>query len=191
MLRFSGLVITIALIIYIVFLLWRWLKKHDTKKTIFFKTCFYVYTCGVIKFTMFPIMLDSFLIEDTKKYATGSYMNLIPFNSIGEMFMEGREYASFQIVANFIMFVPLGILLPLCFPKLTWKSVFAISFIATVGIEFAQLLQDLIYQAPFKFVDIDDVILNFSGGIFGYIVYVIIRPLLRKMNLCPIVEKNS
>ncbi|HBM3601517.1 TPA: VanZ family protein, partial [Listeria innocua] len=33
MLRFSGLVITIALIIYIVFFLWRWLKKHDTKKT--------------------------------------------------------------------------------------------------------------------------------------------------------------
>lgn len=87
MLRFSGLVITIALIIYVVFFLWRWLKMHDTKKTIFFKTCFYVYTCGVIKFTMFPIMLDSFLIEDTKKYVTGSYMNLIPFNSIGEMFM--------------------------------------------------------------------------------------------------------
>ncbi|EAG5735256.1 VanZ family protein [Listeria monocytogenes] len=107
------------------------------------------------------------------------------FNSISEMFIAERESAAFQIVANIIMFVPLGMLLPLCYPKLRWKSVFAISFIATVGIELAQLLQDLIYQSPFKFVDIDDVILNFSGGIIGYMIFVMFRPLLRKMGLYP------
>ncbi|EIT1885869.1 VanZ family protein, partial [Listeria monocytogenes] len=126
-----------------------------------------------------------FLIEDTKIFVTGPYMNLIPFNSISEMFIAGRESAAFQIVANIIMFVPLGMLLPLCYPKLKWKNVFAISFIATVGIELAQLLQDLIYQSPFKFVDIDDVILNFSGGIIGYMIFVMFRPLLRKMGLYP------
>ncbi|EAG7542311.1 TPA: VanZ family protein, partial [Listeria monocytogenes] len=51
--------------------------------------------------------------------------------------------------------------------------------------ELAQLLQDLIYQSPFKFVDIDDVILNFSGGIIGYMIFVMFRPLLRKMGLYP------
>ncbi|EKI8895576.1 VanZ family protein, partial [Listeria monocytogenes] len=38
---------------------------------------------------------------------------------------------------------------------------------------------------PFKFVDIDDVILNFSGGIIGYMIFVMFRPLLRKMELYP------
>ncbi|POQ87849.1 VanZ family protein, partial [Listeria monocytogenes] len=145
----------------------------------------YVYACGVIKYTIFPLMLNAFLIEDTKIFVTGPYMNLIPFNSISEMFIAERESVAFQIVANIIMFVPLGMLLPLCYPKLRWKIVFAISFIATVGIELAQLLQDLIYQSPFKFVDIDDVILNFSGGIIGYMIFVMFRPLLRKMGLYP------
>ncbi|MCR00444.1 VanZ family protein, partial [Listeria monocytogenes] len=185
MLRFSGLVMTIALIVYIVFFLLRWLKRREKLEMIIFKTCLYVYACGVIKYTIFPLMLNPFLIEDTKIFVTGPYMNLIPFNSISEMFIAGRESAAFQIVANIIMFVPLGMLLPLCYPKLKWKSVFAISFIATVGIELAQLLQDLIYQSPFKFVDIDDVILNFSGGIIGYMIFVMFRPLLRKMGLYP------
>ncbi len=69
--------------------------------------------------------------------------------------------------------------------KIKMEKCFAISFIATVGIELAQLLQDLIYQSPFKFVDIDDVILNFSGGIIGYMIFVMFRPLLRKMGLYP------
>lgn len=52
-------------------------------------------------------MLNAFLIEDTKIFVTGPYMNLIPFNSISEMFIAERESAAFQIVANIIMFVPL------------------------------------------------------------------------------------
>ncbi|MBC1979514.1 VanZ family protein [Listeria marthii] len=183
MLRFSGLVMTIAFLVYIVFFLLRWLKRREKLEMIIFKTCFYVYVCGVIKFTIFPLMLDASLIEDTKIYVTGSYMNLIPFNSIREMFMPGGGYATFQIVANFILFVPLGMLLPLCYPKMTWKSVFAISIFATAGIESAQLIQDLIYQAPFKFVDIDDVILNFSGGVAGFLVFLLCRPLLKKVGL--------
>ncbi|MBC2191702.1 VanZ family protein [Listeria sp. FSL L7-0229] len=183
MLRFSGLVMTIALLVYIVFFLLRWLKRREKLEMIIFKTCLYVYICGVIKFTIFPLMLDAVLIEDTKLFVTGSYINLVPFNSIKEIFMTGREHAAFQIVANFILFVPLGILLPLCYPKMTWKSVFAISLLATVGIESAQLIQDLIYQAPFKFVDIDDVILNFSGGVAGFLIFILCRPLLKKLGL--------
>lgn len=80
MLRFSGLVMTIALLVYIVFFLLRWLKRREKLEMIIFKTCLYVYVCGVIKFTIFPLMLDAALIEDTKIYVTGSYMNLIPFN---------------------------------------------------------------------------------------------------------------
>ncbi len=66
---------------------------------------------------------------------------------------------------------------------MTWKHVFLISLFATVGIELTQLLQDIIYQSLFKFVDIDDIILNFSGGIFGYLVFILLRPLLREMGL--------
>ncbi|HAO6322752.1 TPA: VanZ family protein, partial [Listeria monocytogenes] len=85
MLRFSGLVMTIALIVYIVFFLLRWLKRREKLEMIIFKTCLYVYACGVIKYTIFPLMLNPFLIEDTKIFVTGPYMNLIPFNSISEM----------------------------------------------------------------------------------------------------------
>lgn len=71
----------------------------------------------------------------------------------------------------------------MCYQKMIWKNVFLICFCATVGIELVQLLQDIIYQSPFKFVDIDDIILNFSGGIFGYLVFILLRPLLKKMEL--------
>ncbi|EDN8705111.1 VanZ family protein, partial [Listeria monocytogenes] len=45
MLRFSGLVMTIALIVYIVFFLLRWLKRREKLEMIIFKTCLYVYAC--------------------------------------------------------------------------------------------------------------------------------------------------
>ncbi|WP_048627032.1 VanZ family protein [Listeria ivanovii] len=183
MLTFSILVMMVALIVYIIFFLLRWLKKKEKFEIIIFKTCLYIYCCGVIKYTIFPIMVQPFLIEDTKKYITGPYMNLIPFKTISEMFIYSTDSDIFQVIANFIIFVPLGMILPLCYQKMTWKHVFLISLFATVGIELTQLLQDIIYQSPFKFVDIDDIILNFSGGIFGYLVFILLRPLLRKMGL--------
>ncbi|PWR43479.1 antibiotic resistance protein VanZ, partial [Listeria monocytogenes] len=41
MLRFSGLVLTIALIVYIVFFLFRWLKRRENLVMIIFITCLY------------------------------------------------------------------------------------------------------------------------------------------------------
>lgn len=117
MLTFSLLAIIVAFIVYIVFFLLRWLKKREKFEIIIFKTCLYVYCCGVIKYTIFPIMLQPFLIEDTKKYITGPYMNIIPFKTISDMFLYSSESDVFQVNANFIMFVPLGMILPLCVIK--------------------------------------------------------------------------
>ncbi|WP_163652199.1 VanZ family protein [Listeria sp. PSOL-1] len=186
MLTFSVLVIAIAIVIYLCFFLVRWIHKKEKIENIIFKTCLYVYSCGVIKYTLFPVLISSQLLKDRAEDITGPFFNLIPFHTINEIFSIRINIESImQIVLNIVLFVPLGILLPLCFNKISWKTVFLIGLSTSICIELIQLMQNIIYQAPFKFTDIDDIMLNVFGNVIGYVLFLTCKPLFQRLGLCP------
>lgn len=76
---------------------------------------------------------------------------------------ELREYERFEVLANVALFVPLGALLPIFWRKLSWWAADLICLGATVAIEFVQPLFNGI-------CDLDDVITNALGGVFGCIL---------------------
>jgi len=92
-------------------------------------------------------------------------INLRPFL----MFKQFR-LGSTQVVGNFIMLLPLGIYVPLLFPKLSgFFKVLIVCFLVSVSIELMQLI------TSYRSSDIDDVILNTSGSVIGYLIYKFIK----------------
>ena len=74
-----------------------------------------------------------------------------------------------NILGNIILFMPLGIFLPLFFPKYSLKRIIVLAFICSLSIELVQLIGRQF--GNYRTVDIDDIILNTIGAILGFIIY--------------------
>jgi len=109
-----------------------------------------------------PLIFDSSKILPLR-------INLIPLVRLSD------QYAGWQmnIIGNITMFIPVGIIWPLCFKKLNniWKTLLAGAGFSLI-IEITQLA---FYQ---RSTDIDDLILNTSGVLIGALLYFGIRKLI-------------
>ena len=99
------------------------------------------------------------------------WLNLIPIVHLFDIY-DGWKL---NVFGNIAMFIPVGIVWPVCFKKLdtVGKTVLA-GFIFTLSIEISQLL---FYE---RCSDIDDIILNTAGTFIGALLYFGIRKLIRK-----------
>lgn len=89
--------------------------------------------------------------------------NLVPFKEILRYDIGGRLFVK-NIIGNVIMFIPYGLFLSMYADiKKPIKAVLTV-LIASVSIETTQLLIGRIF-------DIDDIILNVSGGMIGFLMY--------------------
>lgn len=90
-------------------------------------------------------------------------LNLIPFADIGSN--------TLQYIENMILFLPLGLLLPLLFPryqKLRYCVLYC--FLFSLAVELWQLFS-------FRVTDSDDLIMNTLGAVAGYGIFSLIRRL--------------
>jgi glycopeptide antibiotics resistance protein len=105
------------------------------------------------------------------------HANVKPFSTIYLFYRSKRlreEYKYDNLGGNIIGFVPLGILFPALF--LAFRSFWRVAlvcFCISLLFETTQLLTGL------GSFDVDDIILNTTGGIVGYIVYIILRRIMR------------
>lgn len=92
--------------------------------------------------------------------------NLIPFRSISvqlERISEG--WARYNLLGNIVPFIPFGFLLPLVFDKInTFWKVISVGFVVDLCFEVFQ------YLTKTGSFDVDDIILNMTGIILGYLL---------------------
>ena len=100
-------------------------------------------------------------------------LNLMPFRTLRLFFgllRDHRPYlvraALINLLGNVVMFVPLGLFLPLIFTRLRklWRTLFTVTLLIAV-VEIAQLFTLL------GSCDVDDLILNLLGAALGYGIY--------------------
>ena len=129
----------------------------------------YIYLAFVFYFTLMPIITSLPFIFNHPY----SPMNLIPFIDIS---LQRGDFMQ-QIGLNVIMTIPFGILFPLT-KKGNEKFLKTVlyCFLLSLTIE---LLQPLING--FRSSDITDLITNVSGGILGYLLYLLFKPLITKV----------
>lgn len=99
----------------------------------------------------------------------GGAVNLIPFqsikNNLNDILSEHSLWSAVNLFGNILLFVPLGICLPIIFDKLRNFSLFAIAAITfLVAVEIAQNVTQT------GSTDIDDFILNFGGAILAWLI---------------------
>lgn len=114
-----------------------------------------------------------------ERLRTGVGVNFVPFKTIRNYIRHssGFNFAMINIAGNIVMFVPWGLCLPLLWRKCrsVWKVMLA-SVMLPIFIEFCQLFIG-------RSVDIDDVILNFAGGMLGGLLYFILSRLFPKIDV--------
>lgn len=97
------------------------------------------------------------------------FLNLRPFVWVTETYEMGVQKMLKQLLSNVGMFIPLGLLLPMCFPKLRrfYKTALVVLAVTT-SIETLQYFMG-------RSADIDDVIMNLAGGMLGYLAFFLLN----------------
>ena len=102
--------------------------------------------------------------------------NFTPFKTIRMYIDYAYMLNSFEnLVGNILVFVPFGFLLPYVWKKAGNFFVMLLNaFIFVLGIEVFQLF------SAFGAFDVDDIILNCMGAVWGYLFYLIVEAIRRK-----------
>jgi glycopeptide antibiotics resistance protein len=92
--------------------------------------------------------------------------NLVPFHTLGIYWRNlGSEFWLRNLFGNLALLLPLGLLGPIALPALDrWWRIALVALLCSVAIELIQL------AVPDRSADIDDVIVNVAGALFGYAI---------------------
>ena len=124
-----------------------------------------------------------FFSEDYGRDVVTSYYryNFIPFKEIRRFYIYrdvvGIRAFLANLFGNVLAFMPFGFFMPILRLRLRkWYCMLGMTFLLSLMIEITQLLTRVVS------FDVDDLILNTSGGILGYLLFYIINKVRRKWN---------
>ena len=126
---------------------------------------FACYASVVLSLTFLPLPFWRFMFSPNPSH--------YDFNSTLLAMLRGEhtiyQWGLTMLIANVLMFVPLGFLMPVLWRQ-TWWQTLLIALAATLCIELIQPFFD-------RSFDIDDIFLNFAGGAIGLLLSAIPRAL--------------
>jgi glycopeptide antibiotics resistance protein len=91
--------------------------------------------------------------------------NLSPMKEISRNMYHLSGHGLINLVGNIALFIPFGIFLLLMSTRMTFIRVFLLSLGLSLSLECAQVLFEI------GTFDVDDLILNVSGGLIGFVVF--------------------
>ena len=112
-----------------------------------------VYAGGVVANTVFPI----FLVKPVSSAPWTAHLALVPL----------RDYEVADAVTNVLVFVPLGMLVPLLTARASWWRVVAAAAAFSLTIEVTQLVTAHLLGGG-HIADVDDLVFNVLGGVLGF-----------------------
>lgn len=136
------------------------------------KVLFVLYIAFIIYFLIFSDWYGRAGVQEDYRY------NLVLFREI-KRFWQYREqlglFAMFtNLFGNVIIFIPLGVFMPMASKRRNFFATTFYSFGLSLGVEVFQLISKV------GSFDVDDLLLNTVGGMIGYLCYVICCAIRRK-----------
>lgn len=134
------------------------------------------YAGAVVAVTLFPLPIERGMDPAQQAVSWGITINLVPFAGIARTVADAAQtgwwwsIATVIVGGNVLMFVPLGLMLPLLSARLRRLPSATLALAAcSAAIELAQLVVGLAVAGYlYRVVDVDDVILNVAGGLIGF-----------------------
>lgn len=112
-----------------------------------------------------------------RRMETGDQVNFVPFRMMRTFSLSRLEPFLINIVGNVVMFIPIGLCLPLLYKW--WQPAWKIAVIGLLAPLFIETVQFFIG----RWTDIDDILLNFTGVMAGYGVFLLIKKFTPKWAL--------
>lgn len=158
----SGVLLDLLVLVavYAAWLLPKW--RRLGKRPLLVYTLMYGCLAGIVRFTLMPVLAALPYCFDNPYIP----MHMAPFEDV---IHRHGDYVR-QIVLNVVLFLPFGVLQPLCDrcrgrrPRF-WRCLL-LALALSAGIEFVQPLLHV-----FRRADITDVITNTIGGVLGYALW--------------------
>ncbi|NBI61774.1 VanZ family protein [Clostridiales bacterium] len=164
------------LIFYIILLLILWLSCRKLKLG---AIKFVIYAAGLlyllllVQSTLFPIITGDFYPDLAFSQTEIRNLQLVPFSTI-TMMIENNNWMT-QVAGNVLLLLPVPFFLGFMRKRLIGLPQLLVSGLFSVGIEAAQLLENIICQYPNRAVDIDDILLNMLGILVGTLCVTILK----------------
>ena len=148
-------------------------KKGKAKYSLFTKAIMTYYFLILFNTAIFGFeVATGEMLQDIIKESRGySSFQFIPFFSIRSTY-EGAgtwEYPTIQIIGSILFLFPLAYSMRIL-KDMSVKKVFITCLIVDIGIEFIQMMTNIITRIPSHMVDIDDIILNMTGVVLALLV---------------------
>ncbi|MDI3311920.1 MAG: VanZ family protein, partial [Thermoanaerobacterium sp.] len=153
--------------VYFLFFYKRWIKRN--KKEFLLNTIMYVYVVMVLFVTVMPLTIP---LGGTNNLFMET-ANFIPFRDVTLNY----DGAFLEILLNIIMMIPFGFLYPILRRKGVIKTII-LTFMFSLIIECTQLLSAWWGLISSRTFDVTDLITNTLGGLIGFLVYTIFRPVI-------------
>jgi glycopeptide antibiotics resistance protein len=145
-------------------------KKSSYKTEILFFV-FVAYIVCVLIITLYPLAMTREKIPGAKGINFQPFVNtwkeLSSHSARGRSLVKSHTFEN--ITGNILLFLPLGILLPLLSVKLnSFRKIFLVALFFSSSIEIIQWFSRQV--GIYRSVDVDDVILNVLGSIIGFLI---------------------
>ncbi|MBQ8993797.1 MAG: VanZ family protein [Turicibacter sp.] len=134
---------------------------------------FVFYVLNVIRLAFFPLPINEAYIELLKQEVDCGVIierrhNLELFD-----FMKWDNLFHITTIGNFLMLIPLSFYCPILFNSRGWGLIRMIltGFFVSLTIELTQLSYDLLTGYAYRGFNVDDLMMNTLGVIFGFIIF--------------------
>lgn len=166
-----GLILLAIILFFWIFFRLVLATKQTSYKTELLFLLFVAYIACVLIITLYPLPMTRVKIAGVKGINFKPVVNTLA--EFSENAAKGRSLMTshtFQnLFGNILLFVPLGILLPLISAKLnSFIKIFLVALFFSASIEILQFFSR--EMRIYRSVDIDDVILNVIGAVGGFII---------------------
>lgn len=142
-------------------------KMVKSMKSFLFYTIFLFYIYLLLDLLIFKYISPMELFDSNRYFMRD--VNLIPFHTISNYLFGGFDVswsvASSNVFGNILIFIPLGIYLYILKKNMKLSTSLLWIFLTSLSAEMIQ------YILGVGSSDIDDIILNFSGGAIGILLY--------------------
>lgn len=157
-------VLLFSLVLYLPYPIMLWVEKR--RLPLVRHASLYLLACTAAMVLYATIFWYGFSLDFSVDY---HMLNLIPLSWLFEPYTMGVPRMLEQLALNIVMFVPLGLLLPVALPSLRrFRRTAAVCLAITLAIETLQYFTG-------RSADIDDVLLNLLGGMLGYALFALLR----------------
>lgn len=183
-------VIPITLLVGLLYIIFRFLKLKKNNSDINYKKeiLYLIFVCYIVG--LFNLVLVPRNFWNTIWHNIFYNLNENPFEGIFDFSYNFiptiykiiiGEYAlgswvKTMIIGNLLMFIPMGILLSLCFKNFKKKNMFNYAILIPLAIEVIQLVVG-------RSFDIDDLVMNFLGIVIGYYIVKLLKCLINVKSL--------